>query len=73
MDYVILDSKKRDFQIRIILIQIKPFEKPGPGALFGSSEISWSYSGDDVSSRSQMNASRAGPRYKRTKQLLRAP
>ena len=31
MDYVILDSRKRDFQIWISLIQIKTFEKPAPG------------------------------------------
>ena len=31
MDYVILDSRKRDFQIWISLIPIKTFEKPAPG------------------------------------------
>ena len=30
MDYLILDSKKWDFQIRIILIQIKCFEQLAP-------------------------------------------
>jgi len=30
MDYVILDSRKRDFQIWISLFQITTFEKPAP-------------------------------------------
>jgi len=33
-DYLILDRKKWDFQIRIILIQIKCFKQLAPGISF---------------------------------------
>lgn len=39
MDYMILDSKTREFKINSILIQIKPFEQLGPGPGLKSSVL----------------------------------
>ena len=56
MDYVILDSRKRDFQIWISLIQIKTFEKPAPDVSGTRAEMSAGLRGGDGLSAARLAA-----------------